>query len=337
METNEKITINDVAEALGVSKTTVSRAISGKGRIGSETRNKVLQYIEEHNYTPSAIAKSLVESRTHNIAFVVPGEYSTVDISFFQRCLFSISETAANFHYDMIVTSMNTGDISSLERLVTNHKIDGVILARTVENDPAIQYLKAKKFPFITLGTTSFSQVTQIDNDHLGACTEMTSLLLLKGLSRLGLIGGNKRHIVNQKRLEGFVRAHNNLNRTINHEDIFLDAVNMAAIDRAVDDMIKHQVQCIVCMDDYICQMVLSKVLRNKMTIPKDIKIASFYDSSVNDIAGILHNVTSITFDAGQLGEVACKTMIDKIEGRPVKDLLLLGYNITLKQSTQSV
>ena len=59
MEKEEKkdITIADVAEALGVSKTTVSRAISGKGRIGKETRKRVLEYIEEHDYKPNAIAK----------------------------------------------------------------------------------------------------------------------------------------------------------------------------------------------------------------------------------------------------------------------------------------
>ena len=58
MEKEEKkdITIADVAEALGVSKTTVSRAISGKGRIGKETRKRVLEYIEEHDYKPNAIA-----------------------------------------------------------------------------------------------------------------------------------------------------------------------------------------------------------------------------------------------------------------------------------------
>ena len=49
-EEKKNITIADVAEALGVSKTTVSRAISGKGRIGQETRDRVLKYIEEHDY-----------------------------------------------------------------------------------------------------------------------------------------------------------------------------------------------------------------------------------------------------------------------------------------------
>ena len=57
----KKMTINDVAEQLGVSISTVSRAISGKGRIGNETRRKVLKFIEEHDYHPNSSAKSLAQ------------------------------------------------------------------------------------------------------------------------------------------------------------------------------------------------------------------------------------------------------------------------------------
>lgn len=67
-EEKKNITIADVAEALGVSKTTVSRAISGKGRIGQETRDRVLKYIEEHDYKPNVIAKGLAQSK--HIIFV---------------------------------------------------------------------------------------------------------------------------------------------------------------------------------------------------------------------------------------------------------------------------
>ena len=66
-ESGQKMTISDVAEALNISKTTVSRAISGKGRIGAETRRRVLEYIEEHNYKPSVIAKGLAQSKSYNI------------------------------------------------------------------------------------------------------------------------------------------------------------------------------------------------------------------------------------------------------------------------------
>ena len=64
---SNNITISDVAEALGVSKTTVSRAISGKGRIGAATRKRVLEYIQEHDYKPNVIARGLAQSKTFNI------------------------------------------------------------------------------------------------------------------------------------------------------------------------------------------------------------------------------------------------------------------------------
>ena len=70
-----KITIDQVAKALGVSKTTVSRAISGKGRIGEATRRRVLEYIEENDYKPSIIARGLAQSKTFNICVLLPENY----------------------------------------------------------------------------------------------------------------------------------------------------------------------------------------------------------------------------------------------------------------------
>lgn len=337
MKTKEKITINDVADALGVSKTTVSRAISGKGRIGAETRNRVLEYIKKHHYTPNVIAKSLVESRTFNIAFVIPSDCKAIDLPFFQKCLFGITETAEQLGYDVIVNTVNSvSDISSLERLLDNHKVDGLILGRTAENDPAISYLKENKMPFVTIGTTNVQGVVQIDNDHIGACRELTTLLLLKGISKLGLIGGNRRFIVNQKRYEGFLKAHEEMQKKIDPGNVCLDVTNRAGIDRAVDDLLENGVQCIICMDDYICQQVLDKLLKDKLLIPEDIKVASFYDSALKDIAGFLNNVTSVYFDPMLMGSQACRKLIDLLEEKTVDETELLGYQILLRHSTQN-
>lgn len=87
MKKGNVITISDVAEALGVSKTTVSRAISGKGRIGEATRQKVLAYIEEHDYKPNVIARGLAQSKTFNLCVVMPEDYALVDLSFFRKSL----------------------------------------------------------------------------------------------------------------------------------------------------------------------------------------------------------------------------------------------------------
>lgn len=173
-EEKKNITIADVAEALGVSKTTVSRAISGKGRIGQETRDRVLKYIEEHDYKPNVIAKGLAQSKTYNLCVVMPGEYDVVDLTFFQECLFGIQEIAGIMEYDILLSICKNNDISSLERIISNRKVDGVILMRTFVEDRQIEYLQEKKVPFVTIGSSNYTGVIQIDHNHKSACKELT-------------------------------------------------------------------------------------------------------------------------------------------------------------------
>ena len=165
-EEKKNITIADVAEALGVSKTTVSRAISGKGRIGQETRDRVLKYIEEHDYKPNVIAKGLAQSKTYNLCVVMPGEYDVVDLTFFQECLFGIQEIAGIMEYDILLSICKNNDISSLERIISNRKVDGVILMRTFVEDRQIEYLQEKKVPFVTIGSSNYTGHTPPDKAY---------------------------------------------------------------------------------------------------------------------------------------------------------------------------
>lgn len=81
---NSNLTIKDVARALNMSTTTVSRALSGKGRIGEDTARRVREYIQEHNYVPNAIAQSLAAQKTYNIEVIVP-ELDAMDSHAFFR------------------------------------------------------------------------------------------------------------------------------------------------------------------------------------------------------------------------------------------------------------
>ena len=92
---HKKLTISDVADALHVSKTTVSRAFSGKGRISEDTRQRVLAYIEANDYKPNVIAKGLAQKKTYNIALVIPGDCNLVDMPFFQNSMQGICEEAS--------------------------------------------------------------------------------------------------------------------------------------------------------------------------------------------------------------------------------------------------
>lgn len=333
MEQKKNITIADIAEKLNVSKTTVSRAISGKGRIGKETRERVLKYIEEYDYKPNMIAKSLAQSRTYNICAVMPGDYDVGDLTFFQECLLGIQEIAGLMEYDVVLSICKDNDISSLERIISNHKVDGVILMRTFVKDIQIEYLQQKNVPFVTVGSSNYPDVIQIDNNHKSACKELTSIILMKNFRRIALIGGNEEHFVTQSRLKGFREAYKTLNRTLDEDLLYLGVENNIMIDKKVDEILEKNVDCILCMDDAVCNRVLKTLREKKVNVPKDVKVASFYNSKV--LENNVPSITSLSFDAKELGMVTCRTLMDLIEGKNVNKRTLLSYEVVLKESTK--
>ena len=104
-------------------------------------------------------------------------------------------------------------------------------------------------------------------------------------------------------------------------------------MDKAVEDMLKEQVECIVCMDDKICINVLNKLRREKVNIPEDIRIASFYNSWL--LGSSDTPITCVEFDAQEMGIEASKMLMDILEGDTIPKKVLLGYRVILKQSTK--
>ncbi len=329
---NKSLTIGDIAKELGVSKTTVSRAISGKGRIGAETRNKVLDYIEKHNYTPNVIAKGLAQSRTYNIGLVIPGDYNIVELPFFQNCMLGISKVASSMNYDVLISVVTAEDISQLQRVVVNHKVDGIILTRTMVEDAPIQYLKEMNIPFVAIGSTEEHFVKQIDNDHRSACRELTGQLLSKNISKIALIGGNDNYVVTKNRLAGFLDAYERKGMAPEWDNIFLNIEDSSKIKEIVEKMIQNQVECVIAMDDYLCSCVMTTLQQNQISVPKQMKVVSFYDSSL--LENHIPSITSIQFDIEELGRMTCKTLLDMIEGEEVAEKSLLGYELTWREST---
>ena len=332
-EENKTLTIADIADALGVSKTTVSRAISGKGRIGSETRERVLKYIDAHNYTPNVIAKSLAQNKTYNLAVVMPGDYELIDLPFFQNCIMGIQEIASSFDYDMLLTVCNNADVTKLERIVRNRKVDGVILLRSFMDDVQVEYLQEKNVPFVVTGSSNYKGVVQVDNDHRAACRELTSILLMKRMKKIALIGGNEEHVVTQSRLMGFKDAFADSGLAVDESLIYMNLDNPVLLDGKLDDIIKREVDCIVRMDDAICMEVLYKLRREGISVPDQIRVASFYNSSMLETHD--PSITSLDFDAKELGMLVCRTLLDMIEGQKVQKKTLLGYEVRLRESTK--
>jgi DNA-binding LacI/PurR family transcriptional regulator len=328
-----KLTITDVAEALGISKTTVSRAISGKGRISASTRSKVMEYIEKNNYRPNPIAKGLANSKTFNIGWAMPGDTTVTDLPFFQRCMIGAVETAISSDYDVLISMVYEHDMSQLKRIVENHKLDGVILARTLVEDDRIKFLKESKVPFVVVGSTDEKGVAQVDNDHISACRELTAILAMKGARKMALIGGPVNQVVNVTRRDGFIKGLEASGISVDKSLISMNCETDEEIERAVDEALRNDIQCLMCTDDRICYTVIAKLRRDGINIPQDIKVASFYNSTI--IESNQPPITAIQYDPKELGATACKILIEMLDGKEVSEKVMLSYEVMLKASTQ--
>lgn len=327
------LTIKDVARALNVSTTTVSRALSGKGRIGEETARRVQKFIRENNYVPNAIAKGLADQKTYNIGVIVP-EVDAVDSqAFFRSCVTGVCRGLASTLYDVLMIIDEDGDGGKLTRALERGKLDGAIVSRAHVGGKTTARLKQAGVPFVLVGTSPDKTIRQVDHDHQTACAALTRTLLAGG-RELALLGGDRQLYVTRDRFRGFLNAHHEAGVPVQDNRLYFELNSPERVEAALDAALASGAGCLVCMDDRICGVVLSLLHHRGLRIPQDIQIASFYDSFM--LESYTPAITTLHFDAQELGEVACRMLLDRLEGREEGGVQTVGYDIVLRASTQA-
>ncbi len=330
---HETIVLEDISQALQLSKSTVSRAISGKGRISLATRQRVLAYIEEHNYRPNSIARSLAESKSYNIGVILPEDENIDEKPFFLAFLIGFCKAVSLQGYDTLVTVVNEKDLLPLQRLIHDKKVDGVVLTRMIDDDGAVNFLKEKSIPFIVIGSSPDEVIFQVDSDHEMGCFELTSYLLALGYPKIGLLIGDVHHKVNRSRYQGYKRAWENRELFFPAEYVCENITEKLQIAKGLELLLKENVTCILCGDDMICAEVLLLLQEQGKVVPQDVKVASFHDSSF--LADYNPPITALHIDTQKLGVVAGQTILDIIGQKTVPAKQLLDYEIILRKSTQ--
>lgn len=332
MPQNKSIT--DIANALGISKTTVSRAISGNGRVNAATRARVLSYMQENDCAPAAPPRAAAGGKTNNIALVISRQFSTLDLSFLRKSMSAIYEVASQNDYDVILVMTGERETAPMRRLLEAHKIDGAILTRTLENDPLIPLMKEYHLPFVAMGWQRDPEVPQVDNDQIGGCRELTSLLLMKGMHNIALLGGSMLYTVNQSRLEGFRQAYENARIPVNEGLVFLELESEVQRVHALETAVAARPDCILCMDEDVAALVMRTLKAKGIQVPGDVCVASLYDSA--ELKNMAPTVTAVQFDAVELGYKASRQLLDILSGNAVEHRVELGFQVVMRDSTKS-
>lgn len=333
MQKKQNLTIDDIARDLGVSKTTVSRAISGKGRISVATRERIQAYIQETNYRPSAAAKGLAESKTYNVALVMPRSLFKLDMPFTRKCMTAICEEAFLQDYNILLCLSTDDNPASLLRTLDNRKVDGVILSRTVENDALVDILEQRGIPFATIGSLPAhckgKATVEADHDQVGGCSTFTLSFLRGCRDKAAILGNDMNYIVNQNRLKGFLEGAKALG--LETEQILFRHGLDTAMEcfAAVDEMLEKGVRYMVAMDEGVCLNILAHLRERGISIPEDIQVGSLCDS--HQISICCPNIPALSFDAAELGRVTCRELLHYLRGEDYNPNPTLGYRIMMR------
>jgi LacI family transcriptional regulator len=150
--------LKQLSEKLGLSQTTVSRALNGYSDVSEATRQRVAEMAQECGYRPNTMARRLAMGRTDAIGLIYPLDATYLGDPRFIEVLEGLTARLREEQLDVLIASAGKDDeLETYQRLIRTHRVDGLIVARTHLNDTRIRYLRESKFPFVSYGRTADS------------------------------------------------------------------------------------------------------------------------------------------------------------------------------------
>ncbi len=206
-------TIADIARLAGVSKSTVSRALSDSPLICTETKERIRAIAHEHEFQVNAAASRLSLKTSHTLAFVAHPYYQKKGFGvadlFMLEILGGISAGLAISHYDLLMVHVNPLETDWPARYLKTGRADGFILMTSTRKQHHIRALLAMKAPFIIWGTPGSDQsYCSVTGDNFRGGKLAAEHLIRTGKRRIAFLGGPEDELEVQKRFDGFQSAH---------------------------------------------------------------------------------------------------------------------------------
>lgn len=299
-------TIKDVAKKAHVSVATVSRVINQKGYVNEETKRLVLQAIEELNYVPNELARSLFQKKSHIIAVVMPHLTSY----YFSDLLEVIEDETINSNYRLIIC--NSKDAPEKEskylKIFDQYNVDGIIL---ISNTNRINDYLELNIPIIEIDHNLSEVIPSItSNNYLGGKLAAEKLVN-SGCKKIIHFRGPSDLVTVQDRTAGFQSVLQPKNITNYTYDLAFIAPNPDDIDSKIRNHL--DADAIFCDSDVIAMLAIQSLKKYNKKIPEDVQVIGFDNIQ---LASMLEpKITTIAQSTTEIGKTAVKSIMKLING----------------------
>jgi len=302
----QKVTIDDVARAAGVSKQTVSRAINNKGEISPRTRERILALVKEMEYRPNRMAQAMNTSRSHMIGLVVPD----ITNPFFPEVVRAVQDAAMENGYTALICNTDQAkEIEVLHELVT-HGIDGLITFTHQATDAAVVEFADRFGPLLIINREFEKSFTHpnissllVDNVQ-GACLAIEHLVEL-GHQKIAMITSSLFAGHETRRERGYLKTIKKAGLEVDRELIISQDATLAGGYEATKQLLANRpdITAIFGYNDLIALGAIRACRDLNLSVPNDISVIGFDDIQLSSM--VTPALSSIRVDKYRMGQLA--------------------------------
>jgi LacI family transcriptional regulator len=315
-------TIKEIASRANVSKSTVSRVISGTGYTSQAAREKVLEIIDELQYKPNAVARAMVSQRTNNIGVIIYREHHPIaSHPFYGKILDAILSAAGRLDYSVFVTTDHEMSLRSADYMLEK-RVDGLILISRLRQN-VIDYIRNFRVPYLMVnGSTDDQDVIHIVNKDEAGGRSAAEHLYQKGHRNVFIIAGPQEHRSHHLRLSGFKSYLEQQGVFINNASIYYSQLSTfekgyQCMTETWESQIRDVHTAIFATNDMLALGAMKFLLEQSIRIPEQIAVMGFDDIDSADI--VTPALTTIHVEKSQMGDESVLVLDRLIRKETVK------------------
>ena len=311
-----QVTIKDIARELGISPSTVSRALKDHPDISQKTKDAVQKLAQKLNYTPDPIALSLKSRQSKIIGMIVPD----IVHYFFSTVIHGAENVAYESGYNVMVCESNETyerEVKNVDTLLAS-RVDGILISVSKETKKSGHFTKIQEagVPIVFFDRISRDIDTDqvVVDDEAGAFLAVDHLLTT-GCKRIALLGSEEHLIIGEKRKLGYLRAHRERGLEPDPELMAIcDTMEMA--EKVVPGMLElpDTPDAFFAVNDLTAAVTMRIVKSTGLNVPGDVSIVGFTNGQISTLTDPpLSSVEQFGYDIGQQ---AMQMLIRRLESR---------------------
>lgn len=338
------ITMRDIANKLGVSTVTVSKALSDKEGVSDELKQKIKQLAAQMGYRYNTTAKAMKEGLSHNIGVMIPERFTGLAQSFYLIVYKQISLLLEQAGYFGILSILSDQDEEQLQipKIYAEKKVDGLIILGQISKG-YIQLVQDMDLPKVFLDFyDEHSDIDAIVTDNFYGAYELTNYLIAQGHTKIAYVGNINSTSSIQDRYLGYYKSlleHNiklDENLVISDRDERGKYIELELPHSDLPSSPQDMPTAFVCNCDQIAYLLIQKLNSKGYAVPKDCSVVGFDNDIYATIA--TPHLTTMEVNFEQMSSIAVKYIIDKISSPSLKlGRVLVQGNIIHRDSVQHV